>query len=220
MQEDGQKLQWQIRSPCAQPIDDESEVAGDWLAELWRFRGGALHDDGRRPKFKSPDGRCTDPDQYDHLSYHILVRSDDDLVGCLRISPFAVGPSLAESFFGKEAVKRLLELRQCPRSKTAEVARWLVHPAQRGQSVGRRLLAGGWALLRNLGFTLAVASVGTRSEHDRALRQIGLNDLPDAPVKFCEIYADDLRLMYAIVANPAPNFAPLIDEMAQTLLNH
>jgi N-acyl-L-homoserine lactone synthetase len=214
-----QDLKWLVRWPTGHPnaIDDNSDRSGAWLAELWTFRGNVLYERGLRPLFQSPDGRCTDPDRFDHQAYHIQAFLDNSLVGCLRIMPFALGRMLTESVFGDGVFARLMERFRCSRSETAEAGRWIVHSQVRGESIGLGLVAGGWALLRNLGFKLAVASVGTRFKQDEILRRIGLNDVPDSKVEMSLTYVDEIRPMYADITRPLPEFAPMIDRMAQVL---
>ena len=102
-----------------------------------------LFDHGRRPSFQTLDGRLTDPDPFDHLAYHLVARSDDGLVGCLRIVPLKVGPPLSESNFGNGVLQELLDRLQCSRLVVAEVGRWLVREDMRRKQIGMRLVAGG-----------------------------------------------------------------------------
>ena len=44
-----------------------------------------------------------------------------------------------------------------------------------------------------------------------------MSHCPDSRIEPNLVYAEGLRFMYAIVANPTPSFAPLIDEMAVVL---
>src|SRR5215469_10127590 len=59
----------------------------DWLKEVRSLRGSVLFDNGRRPHFKTGNGRFCDADPIDLYAYHILAYDRMRLIGCVRVYP-------------------------------------------------------------------------------------------------------------------------------------
>lgn len=211
------QLDWSIEKPFLLNSLEKSIGTPPWLEEVWSLRGLTLFEKGRRPQFKTADGDFLDSDPSDYRSYHLLARSNGVLLGCLRLSGLDNEPCITESLMGTTCLNLLLDSTGCRRNRTVEVGRWVVHPEFQDHSIGIRLIAGGWALLRTLPFDLAIATVGKHGGQDKMLGRTGLMYIPDTAPIFSSSFADEICFMYAILSNPAPGFCSSIDEMAKTL---
>ena len=112
------------------------ESSPKWLDEVRSLRGAALFDHGRRPKFKTDDGRYADSDPIDLYAWHVLAYAGDSLAGCVRVYPLAGNglPSLTETLLGEEQFLQTLRRLVCRRNNTIEIGRWVVDPALRAQN--------------------------------------------------------------------------------------
>src|SRR6202035_2097029 len=58
-------LSWQLHRPLSDLISGTRESWPKWIDEVRSLRGTALFDNGRRPHFRTDDGRYADPDPID-----------------------------------------------------------------------------------------------------------------------------------------------------------
>jgi N-acyl-L-homoserine lactone synthetase len=202
---------WEMRAPVTA---QERTFGGipEWIEDVWRLRGLVLYDDGRRPQFLGDDGQFADRDPLDLASYHVLGWCAGELVGCIRFIPVTV-PGLTEQVLGCAKFDELLAALKTDRQSTVEVGRWIVHPEYRRHRVALSLVGGCWSYVQRLGFRMAVATVGTRGKQDAILQRTGLNPVPGFPPVPCEAFDDELRTMYAVVREPAPNFRGMVEQM-------
>ncbi len=211
---------WEAQSPPSTSREGLDLTARpQWIAEIWRLRGLVLYDEGRRPQFLQADGQVADRDPLDLLAYHVLGWCDGVLAGCIRFVPTASPlPSLTEQVLGCERFEQVLASLQTTRLATVDVGRWIVHPDYRHFRVALSLVGACWSYVQCLGFQMAVATVGTRAGQDVILQRAGLSPVPGVGAHVCEAYDDELRTMYAIVREPAPNFSGVVQQMEARLI--
>jgi hypothetical protein len=201
----------------------------DWLEDVRLLRGLVLFDNGRRPHFRTADGRFFDADPIDLYSYHILAYDGSALVGCVRVYPLAAnGPAcVSEEVLGEETFSELLANLGIQRRDTVEIGRWIVHPAYRASGRPGTLLAAASAAFATtlgngsaVGRGMVVCAVGTGDQQDQMLARIGLTPVPAVEPITREEFNDAVRVMYCI--NPDQlnaRFLRMMDEMARTILS-
>jgi N-acyl-L-homoserine lactone synthetase len=208
---------WEMRAPvAAREHDIDHAAVPEWIEDVWRLRGLVLYDDGRRPQFLTAVGQFADRDPLDLVAYHVLGWCMGDLVGCIRFIPVTVA-GLTERVLGRERFEDLLVALDTDRASTVEVGRWIVHPEFRRHRVALSLVGGCWSYVQSLGFRMAVATVGTRGKQDAILNRTGLYPVPGLAPHRSDAFDDELRTMYAVVREPAPNFRGMVEQMRERL---
>ena len=140
---------WQVVAPATGIPDNVpvSAATGGFLAELSEFRGRILYANGRRPGFAREGGQYKDGDPLDRESFHVTVRADGALIGCVRVTPL---PEYSRSFIGRRVGPSYLEaavnLMNLARTDCVEAGRWIVAPSARGTVLGPILLLGLWVI--------------------------------------------------------------------------
>lgn len=187
------------------------------LGEISEFRGRTLHADGRRPRFAHHDG-FADDDPIDLHSFHVTVRSDGDLIGCVRVTPIA---DLSQSFLGRIAgtlpIREALLAMHVKTTECVEAGRWIVAPSARGASLGRNLLLSMWVVGRWLNKRCLFGAVGVRDGQVKMLARCGGQTAPAAAPFFVEEYDDELCLMYFDLLNPPAEVAAQLDPVERLL---
>jgi hypothetical protein len=225
-----QFLSWQVRCPLREPRSGEGEPS-PWLGEVRSLRGAALFDNGRRPKFKTGDGRLTDSDPIDPYAWHVLAYLGDCLVGCVRVYPLAGNslPCLTESLLGEKQFRETLHRLGRNRSNAIEIGRWVVDPALRTQrslapGIGVQLAAAAGALALALvnqsedADAIAIFSAGSRDNQYRVLSRIGLREISGIEPLISTEYDDMIRVMYSSRNDVMqPHFQRMMDSMAKDM---
>jgi N-acyl-L-homoserine lactone synthetase len=220
-------LSWSMRSPFEEPDNCESRSVPDWLDDVRTLRGSVFFDGGRRPHFRTNDGRFADPDPVDSHAYHILAYDGQKLVGCVRVYHVKEnGPAcVTEKVLGERSFSEVLDQQGARRADTVEIGRWIVHPAYRASGrTGTQLAAAAAALATtlNVGFAgrrgMVVCSVGTGDQQDVMLAHIGLMAIPVAQPIRCADFNDDVRVMYCVgTAQLNVRFRRIMETMADTI---
>jgi hypothetical protein len=106
--ERGSDYLWQVLAPPAESQDNlpVPGATGEFLTELSEFRGRMLYANGRRPRFARKGGKYADNDPLDLESFHVTVRTDGALIGCIRVTPL---PEYPRSFIGRQVGPSALE---------------------------------------------------------------------------------------------------------------
>jgi hypothetical protein len=222
-------LSWQVRSPLPDSKNGEGESSTKWLDEVRSLRGGALFDNGRRPKFKSGDGCYTDSDPIDPYAWHVLAYFGDRLVGCVRVYPLAGNrlPCLTETLLGEKQFRETLLSLGRDRNNAIEIGRWVVDPALRAQrslapGIGVQLAAAAGAIALALVNqsedvnAIAIFSAGSRDNQHRMLSRIGLREVSGIEPLISAEYDDVIRVMYCIKNQKMPaRFQRMMDAMAK-----
>lgn len=219
MSVENHEWRWETRAPTATETECHSlQTPPPWVEDVWRLRGLVLFDGGRRPQFRRLDGQFADPDPVDLLAYHVLGLYAGELVGCIRFVPMAAPvETLTERLLGRDRFAELLAALGATRAGTVEVGRWIVHPEFRRHRIALSLVAGCWSYVQKLGFHMAVATAGTRAGQDAILRRTGLVPVPGVETRASNSFDDELRTMYAVVKQPAPNFQGMVELMGSRL---
>jgi len=220
-------LSWQLRSP----LDRRSYCGGrclpDWLKEVRSLRGSVLFDNGRRPHFRTGDGRFCDADPIDLYAHHILVHDGMRLVGCVRVYPLVLNglPCVTEKILGQKTFSEMLHKLGAKRTETVEIGRWIVDPAYRASGrPGVQLAAASAALAITLGNgsvfqrKIIVCSAGTGNRQDLMLARIGLSAARAVEAITCDDFKDNVRVMYCLDTQQLnPRFLRVIIKMAKTI---
>jgi predicted GNAT family N-acyltransferase len=189
------------------------------IAELSEFRGRILHANGRRPMFSRPEGGYSDDDSLDVTSFHVTVRTKDELVACTRIRPL---PEHAKSSLGRlitsAQLDGLLEGMRLAHNDCVEVGRWIVAPSVRGTAVARTLIVSCWAVARWLGKRCMLVTAGARDGQVAMLSRFGGQVLHAFHSRFLAEYDDELSPMYFDLDHPPPRVGALL-QSAERLLN-
>lgn len=188
------------------------------LAELSQFRGRILHANGRRPRFLCHGGGYADDDPLDMISFHIAVRTEGELVACVRLRLL---PEHAQSSIGRLATpsqfEGLLEEMRLARNDCIEVGRWIVAPSFRGTAVARTLVLSCWAIGRWLGKRCMLVTAGTRDGQARMLSRFGGQVLHTFHSQFLAEYDDELSPMYFDLDHPPPRVAVQLPSIERLL---
>ncbi len=201
-------------SYCWQLIRPQSARA---LAEISEFRGRTLHAGGRRPCFAGEAGYADD-DPIDLPSFHVTVRADGHLIGCVRVTPLR---ELSRSFLGRlvglSPLQEALQGMDVTASECVEAGRWIVAPSARGASLGRNLLVSMWAIGRWLGKRYLFGAVGVRDGQTKMLARCGGQTAPAIAPVFVEGYDDELSVMYFDLQHPPPGVAAQLETVERLL---
>jgi hypothetical protein len=220
-------LSWQVRSPLQETDNCEGQSVPDWLDDVRTLRGSVFFEGGRRPHFRTDDGRFSDPDPVDLRAYHILAYDGQKLVGCVRVYRLTGnGPAcVTERILGEWSFSEVLDQQETQRTDTMEIGRWIVHPAYRANGrTGTQLAAAAAALAARLerGFAdrraMVVCSVGTGDLQDVMLAHIGLIAITVAQPIRCADFNDDVRVMYCLGTDQLNvRFRRIMEEMADLI---
>jgi hypothetical protein len=226
-----QFLSWQLQSP----VRDTTSGAGafpKWVDEVRSLRGFALFDNGRRPHFRTSDGRYADSDPIDLHAWHVLAYAGDSLAGCVRVYPLAGGggpPCLTEALLGEEQFSEMLRRLGKQRDNVIEIGRWVVDPALRTQGslapgIGAQLAAGAGALAFALvnqsddANGVAIFSAGSRDKQYMMLSRLGLRPVSGIEPVISAEYDDVIRVMYCTNTEELRSrFRSMMDAMAETI---
>jgi predicted GNAT family N-acyltransferase len=205
--------EWGLIPPLG--ADSEHSVL---LAELSQFRGQILHANGRRPGFWRPGLGFADDDPRDVDSFHVTVRNEGELVGCVRIRTL---PEHAEASIGRlmtdSQFAAVLKEMRLTRNDCIEVGRWTVASPARGTAIGRTLVLSGWAVGRWLDKRRIIAAAGTRDGQANMLARFGGQILPSFSAKFVAEYDDELAPMYFDLDQPPPRVAEQLPSVERLL---
>jgi hypothetical protein len=227
MEARSQCLSWHVRAPLEVARSRENPSLPGWLEDVRSVRGLVLFDNGRRPRFRTEDGRFLDDDPIDLHSYHVLAYYGPTLVGCVRVYPLvANGPAcMSQQILGEESFAEMLHELGFQHTDALEIGRWIAHPAYRASGrLGTQLAAASAALAITLARASAghrrivVCAVGTGDQQDLMLARVGLTAVPTAePVRSYD-YHDDVRVMYCINADQLNRrFLGVMEEMAKAI---
>jgi hypothetical protein len=140
------------------------------------------------------------------------------MVGCVRVLPPAEAESgFAESLLGVAGYEDLLSRLGARRAATAEAGCLMTRAEYRDGSLAGLLAGGAAALARALGYELLLLPVVTWGGLDRRLARRGLEEAPGVGPLVCRATNDELRVLVARTAAPAPHCARLVDHMAAVL---
>jgi hypothetical protein len=226
-----QFLSWQLRCPLLESMSGAGESSPQWLDEVRSLRGAALFDNGRRPKFKTDDGRYADSDPIDLYAWHVLAYAGDSLVGCVRVYPLAGNgvPCLTETLLGEKQFLEILRTLGSHRNNTIEIGRWVVDPALRAQNglapgIGVQLAASAGALALALVNqseavnAIAIFSAGSRDNQYQMLSRLGLRPVSGIEPLISTEYDDVIQVMYCTRTQKLQRrFQRMMDAMANTM---
>lgn len=197
---------WSVRGPGG-PVDD-----------VRAFRARVLHDGGRRPGFRTADGRYDDPDPIDEHAHHVVVTVDGAIAGVLRVVPLdTTDRGFCDRLLGPARVEEILARAGTHRAAVWEGSGWAADPGRRSGLLGARVLAAGTAVAEALGRTHLLGAAGVRGGQYLRVRQLGYRAAEGVgPVPLPRM-ADEVRIVCGPSATTAPGFRALVARAAAEL---
>jgi hypothetical protein len=211
---------WQVVAPPTGIPDSlpVSQSTSGFLTELSEFRGRMLYADGRRPRFARVGGQYVDDDLLDRESFHVTVRTDGALIGCVRVTPL---PEYSRSFIGRRVGPSYLEaavnMMNLARTECAEAGRWIVAPSARGTVLSRLLLLSLWVMGQWLDKRCLFGAVGVRDGQSTMVGRCGGHVAPGIAPVFVRDYDDELSVMYFDLNHPPPRIATQLKRVRRIL---
>jgi predicted GNAT family N-acyltransferase len=211
---------WQVLAPPAAIPDNfpGAEATGGFLAELSEFRGRTLYANGRRPLFAREDGQYADDDPLDLESFHVTVRADSALIGCVRVTPLQ---EYSRSFIGRQVGPSYLEaavnMMNLAPTDCVEAGRWIVAPLARGTGLSRILLLSLWVIGQWLDKRCLFGAVGVRDGQSTMVSRCGGHAAPGIDPVFAKEYDDELSVMYFDLNHPPSRVADQLREVRHIL---
>ncbi|WP_410586447.1 GNAT family N-acetyltransferase [Amycolatopsis sp. lyj-23] len=168
----------------------------DWLSNIRSFRARVLWSRGRRPAFRTADGRFVDADTHDTSAYHLVLREParGDILACVRCAPLERLRSSRVRSLAPEAASQLLRGAEISDSDVLEGARLVVEPTWQRSGLGSRLLVAETALAQLLGRRLVWGTMGCRQGQDRFFAKFGRTPLGEQRFTLPQ-YDDEVVIM-------------------------
>lgn len=207
------ELQWEWKQPVTQFMG----MLPPWLSEVWELRGRVFAEGGRCG-FVKPDGRYADEDPVDFNCYHLLLRLEGKLIGCLRSLPLtAPQPGLVETLIGTERLDGILKDLGATRASTLEAGRWVVAREQAHRLLGKNVVAASWVMARAMNYSMVVCATGTRDNQAVMAQRLGSKPIPGFDLIPSAVFNDQLMLLYTDLYNPPEAMLPLLEKMSLLL---
>jgi hypothetical protein len=187
-----------------------------WVSEIRALRSRVLYDEGRRPRFQPGSAGDGDPDPLDLQSFHVAVRDDGILVGCVRITPIGGPlPCATEQFIGAERWGTLLGHMAVPSDQIVEHGRWVAAREYKDIGTGLYLMCLSFALAYKLGYTSSVATASI--DVVEMLERAGARRAPDLAPVHSEHYAGDAIVLYGHQREFSPSVLQQFERTAALL---
>jgi Acetyltransferase (GNAT) domain len=184
---DQPSLSWRLKLPSHWTPNCENEFSSrECLKNVSALRGRVLFDNGRRPRFRAPNGGFLDPDPIDARAFQILAYDGARLVGCVRLYHLEADgpPCVTERILGERTFSQMLHTLDAQRTEIVEIGRWIVDPAYRATKrdlgLSIQLVAASGALARALGEAsgdlrgFVICAAGTKDRQDMLLTRFGM----------------------------------------------
>jgi hypothetical protein len=124
-------ISWSILPPASGRYASLPPIGPKTTREqLIELRARILFDGGRRPSFRREDGVYVDEDALDSSAFHVAIRAQGELIGCIRTNPIAGRPrSTIALLLERPLLERVLGSLGADASACWEAGRWAVAPA-------------------------------------------------------------------------------------------
>jgi len=222
---------FEIMAPLhAIPLHEDECLCPDWLMEVRSLRGRVLFDNGRRPAFRTAQGRYWDVDPIDFHAFHLLAYAECRLIGCVRLYHLdpAGPPCVTEEVMGQERFSEMLRSLRATHDDIVEIGRWIVEPDYRATNlylgVSIQLAAGSAALARQMGGAagkrdgFAICAAGVADRQCAMLKRVGMTPILGASPVSCARYRDEIQILYCSQRQQLhPQFLRLVDLMERKL---
>jgi len=224
-------LNWTLKLPSHWTPNCEIESSSlEWLTNVRALRGRVLYDNGRRPRFRTPEGGFLDPDPIDVRAFHILAYDDATLVGCVRLYHLEPDgpPCVTERILGERTFSEMLQVLNVRRIDIVEIGRWIVDPryraTKRDLALSIQLAAASGALAKALaqasdelrGYVICAA--GTKDRQNMLLTRVGMVPVSGIGPIYCEDYKDDVHILCCSKTQQLNlQFIGLIDKMEKEI---
>lgn len=212
-------LTWCVVPPSAGPHARLPPIGPPTTAaQIAELRGRILFEAGRRPSFRTPDGRYDDPDPLDCHAFLIGVRNGGELIGCIRTNPTSMSPpSSMASVLGAERLDHVLQSLSVEPSECWDGGRWAVDPAQRRATVGGELACAAMAVARYLGARRLVGVAGLRGRQAERLISLGARYVAACPTVEARAWDDELRVVVFDLDRIHPDVRAAVDATTRLL---
>ena len=209
-----QETRWNI---AAFTVARDQEDALEQVARVRELRARILFDRGRRPDFRSADGRHTDDQDLDFGSWHFVASGEPDgpPLGYVRLSPPDLGESFqSRAFLGPERYRQQLLDLGLDAKHVFEHSRLVVEHRARKLGLGIHLNAMAIAAAHCLGATAMIGTSGTKDGQDKFHQRFGFRPL-DGTRRHVPQYTEDVVLMLHLTRQGAGEHTPLVQELEQ-----
>ncbi|RJO75182.1 ubiquitin activation protein [Nocardia panacis] len=150
------------------------------LAEIRQWRARVIFDHGRRPEFRTADGRHLDDEELDYGAWHFLARADADgpVLGYVRLAtPLTPSAFHSREHLGDTAYERFLDSQGVDGTVVFEHSRVLVEHSARNLGLGTVLSAAAIGAAYHLGARLMVGTSGTEDDQDKFHARFGFREV-------------------------------------------
>jgi len=192
------------------PGSDSEPALLPAIPAIRAFRAEVYYAGGRRPSFRAPDGRFTDPDDADLRAHHVTCRDGDVLVGCIRAVPAELlSASPVEAHLGPGRAAALISELGTDRTGLLEAARLAVTAARRLQGIAAALMMVTLALARQMGRPVVWGTAGEGEGQDRFCARFGFRVLPGSSA-YVPRYRDSVCVVVHDLRTAPPRVAEAI----------
>jgi N-acyl-L-homoserine lactone synthetase len=212
-------LAWCVVPPLAGPHAHLPPIGPPTTApQIAEFRARVLFDEGRRPSFRKVEGTYADADPLDAFAFHVVVRSEGEIIGCIRANPTSVEPpSSMAALLGPALLAHVLSSLRVDRSDCWDGGRWAVDPRRQRAALGGELACAAMAVARQLGGRRLVGVAGVRQRQADLLVSLGAEYVVACPAIEAKALDDELRVVAFDLDHVHPASAARIEAAAVIL---
>jgi len=208
----------------------DAERHGDLLRQMQSLRGEIYLADGAIRPAQLTDGRHVDA--RDRQSWHLLVVDEaDSVLGCVRYKMHSAGAGFSDlvaaesslascKTWGKKArtaIEDELTLSRTMDLPFVEIGGWALDEGIRGSVEALRMILGVYAVSREMGGAIGLATATTRHSSSSILRRLGGHSLThegeEVPPYEDEHYNCKMELLRFYSWAPNPRYDTWIDEI-------
>jgi N-acyl-L-homoserine lactone synthetase len=212
-------LAWCVVPPLAGPHAHLPPIGAPTTAlQIAAFRARVLFDEGRRPSFRNDEGAYADADPLDALAFHVVVRCEGEIVGCIRVNPTSVSPpSSMAALLGPALLAHVMRSLHVDPSECWDGGRWAVDPRRQRAALGGELACAAMAVARHLGGRRLVGVAGVRQRQAERLVSLGAEYVVACPAVEAKALDDELRVVAFDLDQVRPASATRIEAVAVVL---
>ncbi|MET9224550.1 ThiF family adenylyltransferase [Lentzea sp. NPDC003310] len=186
------------------------------MVEIVReLRAKVLFDRGRRPAFRTPDGRHVDDQQLDHGAWHFVAGAHPGgpPLGYIRLStPLTAALFQSRAFLGDVEYERILRDAGVTDAETFEHSRLVVEHRARKLGLGAYLNAVAIGAAHALGAKMMIGTSGTKDGQHEFHERFGFRCV-EGTRRYVEQYTEDVVIMCHDVAAGAGEYDELVTRM-------
>lgn len=186
--------------------------------QIAEFRARVLWSAGRRPSFRRDDGVYVDHDALDEHAFHVALRDEGAIVGCIRTNPTSESPpSSMAAELGPALLAHVLGSLGVERHECWDGGRWAVDSDRQRSALGGELACAAMAVARHLGGRRLVGVAGMRQGQANRLVSLGAKYVEACPPIEARALDDELRVVAFDLDDVHPDAAARIASFAAEL---